>query len=116
MRLFRVGRVYFIVWYHDHQYLFPSFESVVYIGKNLRNDKSDVWYFQDIDSYMELGRYPRVPKRSKPEIHLHKFRAVDLDLVAEGSGRILDAAELIAEVSQWRSRAAGARRRKDRKA
>lgn len=114
MRSFRAGSVYFIVWYHDQNYQYPSFESVIYIGKNLRSGdrRRGAWYFQDLDSYIAVGAYPRNRKGAKHEIHVYKFHQVDLELVTEGSGRVIDAAGLIAEISQWRSRVAIARRRK----
>jgi hypothetical protein len=57
MSSFQVGSVYFIVWYHDQDYLYPSFDSVIFIGKNLRSAdrKSSAWYFQDLDSYIEVA-------------------------------------------------------------
>lgn len=51
------GGVYFSVTFVDRDMLIPTMEAVVFIGRNLQPDDSDLVYFQDIESYRRGVRY-----------------------------------------------------------
>jgi hypothetical protein len=45
--------VYFLVNFVDDDMLIPQMETLVFIGKNLEDNDTNFFYFQDIDSYQE---------------------------------------------------------------
>lgn len=51
-------KVYFTLQYLDENLLVPIIQTLVYLGKNLDGEGSDLYYFQDIDSYQDGGGYP----------------------------------------------------------
>lgn len=51
------GAVYFFVSFVDEEMLIPTFDTVVYVGRNLQPDDVDRVYFQDIESFKRGVRY-----------------------------------------------------------
>jgi hypothetical protein len=106
MRKYQVDDIYFMIWYSDEHRLYPYFETVVFLGKNIEDGRKDhdVWYFQDLESYWQAGAYPRSPHGRIQELRVYRLGYEDLGLVTEGPGRVVDADGLIVELSEWRSR------------
>ncbi len=92
MNEYKVGELYFMLWYGDEakRYLVP--DSVVFIGKNLESDNSaeDAWYFQDTDSFCVRGAYPSsMPPSTKdeqPETRLYRLRHEELSEIVDSVG------------------------------
>ncbi|MEE9421904.1 MAG: hypothetical protein V3V50_01970 [Gammaproteobacteria bacterium] len=56
---FILGDSYFMLSYLDRNYKFPIIISLVYLGKNLEEEREqdDLWFFQDSESYIRCGSY-----------------------------------------------------------
>jgi len=52
-----IGGVYFFLSFLDKQGRCPQIQTLIYIGKNLDNERAqeDRWYFQDPSSYLKRG-------------------------------------------------------------
>lgn len=61
MNTFEIGKTYFTFGFLDKEfdkYEYPVISSWVYLGKNLLEmEIHDLWFFQDVESYLELGPY-----------------------------------------------------------
>jgi len=81
--------------------LYPTIESLVFVGKNLSDeDKEDTWYFQFASSYGRVGSFLKTKKGDRRAV-----LATKRDL-----GEIFDLDELTAKL-----KAAAKRRRSSRK-
>jgi hypothetical protein len=66
MKSFTVGGLYFLVQYSDPRLLIPAPMPMIFIGKNIEGrDKPNSWYFQDTDSYCQMGPYPNVRRNNR---------------------------------------------------
>jgi hypothetical protein len=103
---YRVGDIYFVIWFHDEERLYPYFESAVFVGKNIEDEQQDgeFWYFQDLESYLQELPQHKAPGDVAVEGRLYCMRREDLELVAEDQGRITDSAGLTAALARWRTR------------
>lgn len=52
------GAVYFMLEFMDDALSIPVIHTVVYVGQNLDGVDGSLYYFQDINSYQEVGAYP----------------------------------------------------------
>ena len=43
----------------DDEMLIPEIKTLVYLGKNIENDKIGSYYFQDYESYKQIGAFPQ---------------------------------------------------------
>jgi hypothetical protein len=85
---YKIGNLYFMVSYEDKELLYPTIDSVIYVGKNLAQNcgEDDCWYFQDTSSYALCGAFPN-DEEGEGEIYaLPKdglYRILDLDGMTE---------------------------------
>ena len=82
------GHLYFMVSYSDESLKIPSVDPLVFIGKNIEDDKEDKWYFQDAESFASLGAYPNLSnkKGDKGNVNIFSFRDIDLCHVKDPQG------------------------------
>jgi hypothetical protein len=59
VRKFIIGNTYFFLSFYDYALKVPHIYTLVYIGSNLESDycieQLSKYYFQDFESYMEVG-------------------------------------------------------------
>lgn len=53
----RRGEAYFSVQYVDEDCLIPTIETIVFVGRNLDPDDTDLLYFQDVECYQMGIKY-----------------------------------------------------------
>jgi hypothetical protein len=108
---YRVGDIYFAIWFHDEERLYPYFETLVFVGKNIEDEHQDgeFWYFQDLESYLQELPQRKAPVDVAVEGRLYCMRRQDLELRAEDQGRITDSAGLTAALDRWGTRVDKAR-------
>lgn len=62
----KVANVYFHVLFADDELSIPIVDTYIYVGKNLfgndGNGAESRWYFQDPDTYMDIGPFNKAPK------------------------------------------------------
>jgi hypothetical protein len=79
--------------YLDEALLIPSVQTVVYVGKNLDAKDDGVYYFQDVDSYQEIGAYPNQKEGTGQVLSLPEKALVNV-FALDGLVRELTAASL----------------------
>jgi|GEM_PF-6062611 len=62
-----IGQCYFQVYYVDDDMLLPVMASLVYLGQGVDPDRPDHLFFQDLDSFTDLGPYPKHDEAIQPE-------------------------------------------------
>jgi hypothetical protein len=81
------GKIYFMVWYCDHEKLLPYIDSLAFIGKNLEEEVvRDTWYFQDTGSFFELGAFPNNKPGDGRISRLYRLHEEDLFQVVDAEG------------------------------
>lgn len=62
-KLLKVGDPYFMISFFDEAGVIPKIETLVYVGCNLLDDRSekDIWYFQAPSSYLSMGLFHTLP-------------------------------------------------------
>lgn len=55
----REGGVYFMLNYFDVEMLVPDMKTLVFIGMGLNGETSEMLYFQDYESFVEWGAFPK---------------------------------------------------------
>jgi hypothetical protein len=60
----REGEVYFSVQFADEKLLVPIVEPLVFVGRNLGEDDTNLLYFQNFESYTVGGRYASVTEEN----------------------------------------------------
>ena len=63
------GQVYFSVSYVDDQMHMPILLSLVFVGKNLKPEDKDEFYFQDLRSYAAGVRYDTASPENPASLH-----------------------------------------------
>ena len=63
------GEVYFTLQFADERMLFPIVAPIVFLGKNLDVGDTDLWYFQDFESYSAGVRYPSATEGDASNFH-----------------------------------------------
>ena len=63
------GQEYFSVSYVDDEMLQPTLLSLVFVGKNLRTEDKDEYYFQDLSSYASSVRYETASEQEMATFH-----------------------------------------------
>ena len=87
----REGETYFAVQFADEKLLIPRLEPFIFLGKNLEEGDTDLFYFQNFESYAAGIRYATATEEDGPLFeaygpdegqHLFEFeRALDRLLV-----------------------------------
>lgn len=95
---FEVGKIHFMVSYCDKEKLFPYIDSLVFVGKNLETEVTrETWYFQNTESFFELGAFPNNRPGDGCTSHVYLLHEKDLF-------QIFDVAGLAAELLSFESR------------
>lgn len=50
--------IYFMLSYVDDNLFVPQIRTLIFLGRDVAEEKEGLLYFQDVDSYIRLGRYP----------------------------------------------------------
>lgn len=87
---YNAGDLYFLVFYEDELLRVPSIDPVVYIGKDLKKNDEDVWYFQDASTYELYGPFIEITDFSgkEDEIEVHTFSESGVTYVKNIEGLI----------------------------
>jgi hypothetical protein len=93
-----IGEVCFMVSYADAGLKLPIIRTLVFVGKNIDDHEiGDSWYFQDVESFAEIGPYAGKDIPEDLEVEVHR-------LDKKGLGLIFDLDGLYEDLGQWRDR------------
>ena len=76
---FRIGDVYYQVYFQDRDFAYPILWSFVFLGMNvLEEEESDAWYFQDCQSFVESGSFVKNKSEECTVLALTEAAAKDM--------------------------------------
>jgi hypothetical protein len=53
------GEIYFMLSYLDNHMLVPDLKTLVFLGRDVTGNADSLLYFQDTDSYITIGPFPK---------------------------------------------------------
>ena len=99
LREFEVGKVYFSMYFHDHQLRLPDIETMVYLGRHSVANDLDMHAFQTAYSYSRDGFWNGLSSTDQNQL-TEAVRFFPLD----ATDPICDFDRLVEDLRDWRRR------------